>query len=221
MLHTKHPLTLKDLDFPLEPPKKATRHWQGIPHKELIRSLLRHTRGMKRRGLTIHLSKDRFEMAAVHTIWPEMDQPIQIGVINSNSMQRQLTFYLGPVIDGIGLSLDKYLCGKHRTGVDLSQQIGWVLTATKALPEIKAYVYHTAINELDHNHITPEEIQTALTEAGRKGLMPWSRLGKIDLLLRDKTTTKLDVLLAFAKVAKMNPPLKQMPQVYRFIHECL
>ena len=220
MLHTKHPLTLKDLDFPLEPPKKATRHWQGIPHRELIRSLLRQTKGWKRKGLTIHLSKDRFEMAATLTLYPTPDRPVQIGVLNSNSMQSQLTFYSGSVVGKQGLSLDKHLAGKHRIGINLDWQCANAITEVVA--EVGFSDYHQIVEEFKQTKLTLEEIQTALTKAGRKGLMPWSRLGRIDrLLFGNLRISKLDVLLAFAEVAKMNPPLKQMPQVYRFIHECL
>ena len=67
------------------------------------------------------------------------------------------------------------------------------------------------------------EYEHCLVEAGRRGLMPWSRLGDVDKEYRNPrfsdefgTENSWALLNAFTWVVKRNPPARQMEQIDGF-----
>ncbi len=214
--------------IPLVRPKNAGKFWKGIPHGDLINSILNESE--RRKWIII---KDRFSVsddgadmaAAFDIILPDLESPegtqFALGILANNKRERALRMYAGATItvcrNGF-VSGEILLNKKHTTQFDLEDGI------EKSLDEyfISIRKMSDIINSL-RNHVLSEfEYSYIMIEAGRKKLMPWSRIGEVDKEYRNPSFSEWEqwsswaLLNAFTYVAKRNPPRKQMDQINKF-----
>lgn len=222
MITAHNPVSLEDLrKISCLHPKEAGAYWQGIPHGILIDTLfdlidqrwLWHVS-----ALALEVNNDGLDLvASMNLEIPEHTPPdgmkFSIGLTTSNSRSRRLRIYSGVTIGTVGIVLGELmLCRKHVIGFDLRRELDQTLddfvSASRSVPR--------AIGRLTDRVLDREEYHSLLMTAGRRHLMPWSRLGRIDVLCGPGAHTSWEVLVAFATVVQMNPTIKQMNQVHHF-----
>ena len=219
--------------------------WKGIPHADLIDALVEAAGKL---DWTVsyeksHLSRDRNEMAAsLYAFAPERYSYLrQISIVrpsatsivasNSNSHEHRTTIFGGLIPETVpsqlttkehywsevGLPLTKFQMGKHHHSFDLAKEA--TIAMEMMLNRIKSFEF--TVNKLKEADISQTSVDKIMMKAalGCDGLMPDSRIMRIIKEWEGKT--KWDLLIDFAKMARMNPPLKQMGQVHSFLYNCL
>ena len=202
--------------------------WQGIGHHELLSSLIAeaHTTGMRVDETQIALSSDKLDMAVSLSIFhPRYSQflpdglSLSLGIETSNAGRQAFTTYYGvTTIWGAGIPLGYLLPQRRHTfGIDLER------ITEEILIEFRKQAADTPfqIRRLKNTPLTIEEVSTFLVEAGDRNYLPSSRIVRV---LREcnnpqfgsKDESSWGLLHAFAVIARMNPPLSQMDQVYSF-----
>lgn len=141
---------------------------------------------------------------------------VALGWANSNTQRTALTLYGGYwTAAGIGVPFQRYRLRRHTHGADVPTEVrlalGQMAQDLKTWPDL--------IKELAGRTLAAGESERILAEAARSKLIPWSRVGKVDTLLRngDTPTTALGLLLAFADITRLAPPLTQMAMVCKFV----
>lgn len=230
MFYTKTPTELNQLRATeLRPPSRKTgRLWRGITHATLLDTL---TEEAKERGWEFHLMRHGLHIdtlavnmvaAADVRIGTTVSGIYPVGVSNSNGGTDTPKVYAG-VWEGDftshterGIPLTCYGLGKHTTHAE-GKLRGRVRAAFDRIAE-DVKKFPSVVKEMKKKKLGGNEANGLLTAAGRKKLMPWSRVGEVDGLLRGRglPVTAWDLLTHFAAVARKNPPLKQMKQVYQF-----
>lgn len=224
MIYTKTPITLTALrKLGKPPPKQFGKYWRPMPHHQLLASLKRLAaeRGWELTNPNIHLNASATDMAATFDIGGKGFAALHsivgqtcLGIYNSNAQSRALTLY-GGVKD---IPLARIHVGRHSEGVDLEHRLNDALklfyfSHAAQFPNVILRAKQTKLGG-DGGLPTAYEL---LSDAGRRRLMPWSRIGRIASGYQTTNgKTVWDLLVLFAKVARMNPPLKQMRQVYGF-----
>jgi len=220
---------LNDLaNVKLERPAKAGAYWQGIHHSRLTNTLVNeiNSRGWEITESRFSLSKDEADLAGAFSLkidnveTPEgMD--LSLGFITSNAMRKSLTMVVGAniLVCNNGMATGEIVMRKkHTSGFSLVDEIRQSLDQY----EIKAGLIGNTVNSLRKAEISNAKSDEILMEAGRAGLMPWSRIGSVDKEYRKPTFaehgrgTSWALLNAFTYTVKRNPALKQMEQMNRF-----
>lgn len=221
-------LTIDDLKkIPLKaPPAYGTKlggYWKGIPHAEFAEAVKRH--------LSVHqeryaVSKDKYDLAAGYSAAPEeVKSPkgmrFALGFLTSNARRFGVKAFYGVDCVGTGRGLVLGRVGeerKHTKDFDLDAEVEETVrlfrrTHRHALEQLKA---------LAADKVTDAEADSLIMEAGRKGLIPWSRVGQVSKHWRNPThdetepRTALALYHCFSLAIAKNPPLDQMPQLEGF-----
>lgn len=229
LTHGEKPQTIETVrQIELVTPRGAGRVWQGIPHGELCDTISDEvrSRGWKVTDAQFHVSKDQADMAAAFALSiPDIDAPegqtFSLGLLTSNAMRRTLKIVVGTNVrvcnNGMATG-EVVLRAKHTTGFDLIGNVEHAITAyeekIRAIPALVAKMRET--------ELPPDSAEHILMEAGRAGMMPWSRIGKVDEEYRHPTFaehgkgTAWALMQAFTYIVKDNPPQFQMDQMNAF-----
>jgi len=224
MFGTKNPVKREELKtIPLmRMAGKFGRRWKGIQHDQFVGTL---EESMEDRGWTLignkfSVIRDGDLMVGCidftlpgfpSTDFGETIRPA-IGFINDNGGNLGMRFYAG-VIDG---DYGIVLCSlpfehQHSIRLDLSQAfVDLVDHFENIMGKIRRGTQGLGT-------LSPLDYACILLDAGREGLMPWSRLGKIDELFwtRDNTT-RWALLQDFSQVNQMNRLHLQMENAAAF-----
>lgn len=188
----------------------AGKAWKGLPHSHLIEALL--TEG-KSRGISfvpsLHLSPSEGILAASLQAGEQM-----LGVLNDNTRRHSLRIYVGTALpQEYPVPLTRRILAKHTKGVSAQE----VARETVEVLLADYSVSRQQRQEMRQRPVTTDlESNRVLMQAGRLGLMPWSRVGRVDALFSNTDGSYWDLLQSFARIAALNPPTKQMEQVWRF-----
>ena len=223
MIAAKEPLTLTALKrIPLIPPPNAGENWSGIKHSDLVKEIIATSEAQDLHVDNIDLTTDNDgrALAASFQLQSHANQILDyyLGITTSNGgyAYREIErWYFGVSRpDHPAIILHSWEGSKHIPSRDVVRDVQEAIAvftmrttfAPHQLTELKNIVYKDR-----------EYYYLALHKAGQQGIMPWSRIGQIDHLLAvHEKTNALEVLEAFAYVARMNPPLKQMRQIDLF-----
>lgn len=210
-------------------PKQARGYWQGIPHAKLVDAITHQCteRGWKISNCRFTTSKNGSELAGVFDIeLADVKAPagikFQLGLLTSNNLRRALRLVAGAQV---------MVChnGMTRGEIVLRHRLTKEFDLNSAL---KAGLddYHSSVgalgNEIEDMKkriLKVGHASIALVQAGKLGLMPWSRLGEV-LQEFEKPSFNYDcapdshwaLMNAFTVVVKRNPPLHQMQQIEGF-----
>lgn len=211
-----------------QPPRKPGAYWQGVPHGELVGAILDECAGRhwKVTETKFCLSKDGADLAAALSLdVPDLEMPagqrLGLGILTSNAMRRALRIVVGTTVlicqNGM-VSGELVLTRKHTVGFDIHRDIvdalDDYLTKARAIPNM--------VEGLQARKLKPSEAEHILMEAGRLGIMPGSRIFKVDEEYRNPRfpefyePTSWSLLNAFTWVVKENPALEQMDQINCF-----
>ncbi len=223
--------TLKDVQaVKLQDPRgrRIGAYWQGVPHGELMDCVLKEC---QRRRWTVgqqkySLSKDKADLAmALELKIPKLEVPegqvLCLGVLTSNAMRRALRIVVGSTVlvcqNGV-VSGEVVLSRKHTIHFSIQDEIKDALDTYL----LKAHGLMDTVLGLQQSPLTLEEAEHILMQAGRKEIMPWSRIGKVDAEFRSPRfpefyePTSWSLLNAFTWVVKQNPVMEQMDQINLF-----
>lgn len=210
-------------------PADAGKFWKGIRHGVLVDVLLHEfdVRGWRVEDMRFAVSKNGTDLAAAFgLIVPETDAPegirFALGLMHNNNRERALKVYAGGTVEvcGNGLATGRVLVHrKHTRGLRLAERMSMAVDDFL----LAAVNMDRVVDDLKRYRLRGGQYDHALVEAGRRGLMPWSRLGVVDEECRRPrwpdeigTGTSWALLNAFTLVAKRNPPHRQMDQIDRF-----
>jgi hypothetical protein len=222
-------LTLEQLhEIPLVRPKGAGPVWQGIQHGALVETLKDQAlfMGWKVTEEVYSVSKGGTSLAGALALEipglpaPE-GQTFSMGVLTSNNMERTLRLVVGTNVfvchNGCATG-QVVLRKKHTRNFDLAASLE---DAFGKYREEAANV-KTIVANLQHTPLTRTMEEAVLCEAGRQGIMCWSRIGEVDAEYHNPRFsdhgmgTSWALLNAFTWVVKKNPPLEQMTQINAF-----
>jgi len=209
--------------IPLVPAPRAGNKWEGIEHSKLMDLILLKLREREwTAGIpTLITSKDGADFAGwlpltVPSVEAPEGQRLAMGVVNSNAMHGPLKLLVGTSIllsNQCIVLASVTVAQKRIQGLDLDSKLDEGLRQFR----IKAKCIGKINNLLQKRYLNEEDSNRILMNAGRLEMMPFSRIGRVDeLYRRENHKTSWSLLLSFATVVKMNPPLQQMDQLLRF-----
>lgn len=213
----------------LQRPKHAGRIWTGVPHGELADALqdeINARPGWKVASSSFSLSKDKADLAGAFQVdiadlkAPEGMQ-FSIGFLTSNAMRRSLKIVVGTkvFVCNNGMATGEILMQrKHTNQFDIYSELETALDSyvdrAQQIPKM--------VDSWRSRNLTTRESDEILLNAGRAGIMPWSRIGKVDAEYRHSTfadhneRTSFGILQAFTYVVQKSPPLAQMDMMNAF-----
>lgn len=236
MIHTHKRITLADLRrLKIPPIADAGENWRGIPHAQTVSAVIceAEARSISVSSLDIALSGartgDQSEMASSFgLVFPHCTPPkgmqFSLGIITSNAQRYASCAYLGVITEAeAGIPIVELNWKKrHTTHFDMETAIGELFDRV----EDSLSIIPERISRLQQMVLTEEESMALLVQSGRltcytafgnKQIMPWSRIGRVDAQYHAyKERNAWNLLESFALIARMNPPLEQILQVYRF-----
>ena len=215
-------------DLNLDRPAKAGNYWEGIQHGTLVTAFQDEirSRGWKITEERFSLSKDKADLAGafsleIEEVTPPEGQTLSIGFITSNAMRIATKVLVGANVTVCrnGLATGEIVMQKkHTHGFNLFQEIEHSLD--QYIP--KAQKINHIVKSFQECEISSTNVDRVLMEAGRKRLMPWSRIGSVDKEYRNPTFaehgkgTSWALLNSFTHPVKRNPPMQQMEQMNSF-----
>ena len=223
-------ITLDQLcGIPVERPNGAGRAWKGIAHADLAYAILDEIRSRKWTcgGHKFSLGAAGADMVgafdlAIPDIPAPDGQTLSLGVVTSNAQKTALTLLVGTTVrvctNGMATG-EIVLRSKHTKRFDLYAGI------ERGLDEYarRATVIADVVAALRETKLGDRKAEHLLIESGRQGLMPWSRVGRVDAVYRSEAHramhgagTAWSLLNAFTDIVKMNPPWHQMRQMNGF-----
>mgnify|MGYP001575058687 FL=1 len=214
MIHTKRQRTLESLRR-IRPKIQLV-----LSHATLIDALIEE--GKSRNWICgyecSHLSRDRTELAAVVYLLSRsgsVKTRFALGIQHSPECRPTIYGGFQMLRDDAGIPLTRIQMSRHNKKFNLKEEAELVFKDFEA----RRLSFPFTLDRLREQTVSPEQTEKIFCGAGRKGLMPFSRVGR--LLKSFQGKNKLDMLLDFARMAKMNPPLQQMRQVHSFLYDCL
>jgi len=208
-------------NIPMIKPQWATDRYKGIQHGELVE--------------VIQTQLDRHDIKVVSQTWypngpdlqrlsgsMELDIPgldpiegtrFSLGVQHSNLGDHSLKFAVGAKIficsNGM-VSGDYTLKHKHTKNLDLMESIGiGIDTYVNKVQEIPLMV-----NQMKESEMRAEDVDRNLMQAGREGLLSWSRIGQADKEYRKPTFADHDEQTAWGLYNAFTYTIQKMPPHY-------
>jgi len=217
-------------EVPLVQPDGAGKWWRGIQHGVLVDTLTAQieSKGWKITDQQFALQKNGARLVGAFDLrLPNVKSPggmtLGLGLLTDNICEQSLRLYAGATMticsNGM-VSGEHILRHKHTINFDLRQEVDWALDdymiSARKLRKIVARMRKTELKEPRFEH--------TLIEAGRRGLMPWSRLSDVDHEYHKSSFgeeefqpgTEWALMGAFTHVCKRNPIQSQMDQINRF-----
>lgn len=203
----------------------AGSRWKPVPHYLLVETLKEEikNRGWKlQRGCCV-LSNDKAEMA---TSWDVIGPPepregilCSLGTSNATNQRGRLWLFAGVRLseEGIGFPLSRIsIAGRRTTGLDLDARIREAVDAWEE--EVKGFL--ARILRLEKQRLSLEKVSEIIHKAHDNKHLSGSRAWKLQKEVGE-APTKWQLLLKFAKINQIVPPLSQMRNAYSFLKEVL
>lgn len=215
-------------EIPIYKPQKAGQFWQGIQHGELVNTLKTQ---IEKKQLKIleekySVSNCGSELVGAYGLSSPFfdlgeEQELALGFITSNAMKNRLKIFVGSKIfvcsNGM-VSGEVVMKKKHTIRLKLVEEISLAIdTYVEKIKEIPIIT-----NKLKSIELSQPNSDLILMEAGRKNILPWSRIGQVESEYRNPTyndfneKTGWGLLNAFTHIVKKSPPLKQIEQINDF-----
>lgn len=215
-------------EIPLVRPKGAGPVWQGIQHGALVDAI--HDQalfmGWKITNEVFSVNKTGTNLAAafgleIPGLEPPKDMEFSMGVLTSNNMERTLKLVVGTNVfvchNGCATG-QVVLNKKHTRRFDLAEGLEEAFIDYRD----QAANVKTVVAGLQRTPLTRPTAENILCEAGRQGIMCWSRIGDVDAEYHNPrfsdhgVGTSWAMLNAFTWVVKRDPPLEQMTKINAF-----
>lgn len=213
---------------PLPEIKDAGRNFVPVKHGDLIDTIkaTADARGWSIANGKFALTKDTLGLAAAWDLTiPGMDPPggqsFGLGLLTANDRHKKLKLVVGTRVfccNNGACTGEVVLSYTHTKGANLAGSVDegfgrYVIAAEKVA---------ALVAQMRETEIAPKVANDVLMEAGRRKLMPWSRIGAVDAEFRKPTFaeqgtgTAWAMFSAFTYVIQRCPPQTQMPNQNRF-----
>jgi hypothetical protein len=211
-------------------PEKVGRLWQGVSHKDLADTLIHCLENQQIRVDEEKWSLDGRGTAMIGALGltlpglPDLPgQQYALGIRHSNDGRRAIQISCGTTVlvchNGV-LTGQFILHRRHTTGLDLNKEMG--AGVCRYLAEVAKV--KTTVEALQERPLSAAQADTALMEAGRRRLLPWSALGKVDAEYRAPRIEDFrawhgrgwGLYNAFNEIAKQLNPFRQMDALAGF-----
>ena len=186
MVHTGKAIEFARAELPqtVVRPEKAGRRWRGVPHFDFAEGI---TTELAKRGCEI--IEDRWAtmrdnaalIGAIDLRLPDVEdipgQRYSVGVAHGNDMSRSMWLTVGSrvMVCDNGVFTGEYVMRrKHTTGMRLGYEIR--NSVGRALTEFNET--KNTIDRMKAQRMSSLEIDHAFVEVGRRGILPWSAIGK-------------------------------------------
>lgn len=211
-------------------PKNAGRIWKGIQHGELVDAIANRleSNGIEVAGEQWYVAgQNRERMSGSMSLRiPDLEAPagmeFSLGLHHGNDMAHALKFAVGLRVfvcsNGV-VAGDFIVKRRHTNHFDLERVVNNGLDRyLEEIKEVRNTVDRMKERTYYTNHI-PDEV---LMDAGRNGLMPWSRIGQVDEEYRHPTFAETadhsawGLYNAFTYVVQKCPPGHQIDAMSKF-----
>lgn len=215
-------------------PANAGRRWAAIPHAELVDTIKDEclTRNWRVKEELFTLTNEGADMAGalllegVRGVTVPTGQTLALGFLNNNSRRKALKITVGTSVmccnNGM-CSGDILLRRVHDQTVDLPDEVDVALDRYVEAAGGLAL----GVARLREQDLSPAQASDILLEAGRRGLVGWATVGRVDAEYRKPTFAEHGqhnswaLLQAFTYAARPNiNPIKQM-EVYNAFRQLL
>jgi len=216
-------------DIPMVRPENVGRLWQGLPHGELVDTILEEVQG---RGWVV--SDKRFsvghdgadlvgalDFASVGDLTPPEGISFALGFQTDNRCWRALKLFVGGEVTVCTNGLvtgEIILRRKHTIGLSIKEEICKAIDSYTV--SAKCMSHH--VESLRQRHLSNSQWEHIVMEAGRQGVIPGSRLLRLDSEFRNPrhaehgTNTSWTALQAYTEVVKKSPVHAQMELINSF-----
>jgi hypothetical protein len=207
--------------IPVIKPERFTDRWQGIQHGELVEIIHGQLdiRGVKIKDENWFPSGQELQslqgsmQLTIPNVTPMEGMDFSLGVQHSNTGRHALKFAVGAkiFICSNGMVVGDYAVKrKHTIGLDLMESIGigidTYINKVKDIPLIAQTMKETEMSTSD--------VDRTLMQAGREGLMSWSRIGQADEEYRKPTFAELEEKTAWGLYNAFTYTIQKMPAQY-------
>ena len=218
--------------IPLIRPETAGNRWKGVSHGDALDALI--TEFQKRewevqdQQFALAGSKDNPGsdlVGAFDLKLPGLDAPdgqaFSLGLMTSNALKRAMRIFVGTKIfvcnNGMATG-EVVLARKHTLNFNVGDAIGPALDNYF----IAAQKVGETVDRLKNRNLHISHAEHLILEAGRQGMLPWSRLSELDKQYREPPhkehgrETSWTLLNAFTEVVKRSPVHAQMDSMNKF-----
>lgn len=199
---------------------------QAIPHAELVLAAQRSclTRGWAIEPPKAILSADAGSAFAIWRATPPSGLSIALGILNHAVGTAKSKTARGPITMFAGVMehnevpcwmADHKLIRIQHQRFDPDEETGFAIESLEA----KSRKWQPLVRQLQKTPLGTDMAGALLFAASRAGLMPFSRLRKVEGLLStipEKERSGWDWFKVFADIARLNPPDQQGKQVVEF-----
>lgn len=218
--------SLVNLSFP--PPKKEGSSFNPISHHELLESLwcTALEKKWQPKDFGCYLSQNRnnlaawFDVTIPSALLPDVLLPAYtrffIGATNSTARLLAMNLFLGLHLpqEAIYMPLHKIPLGRHTSGFALNERVEETLREV----ENEARKVHPFLLNLSLHLLSVDKADKLMLKAGRKELLPWSKVGVVDRQFRHGLMTAWNLLYLYSRAAKDNPRLQRMNLGIKFLN---
>ena len=209
-------------------PDHAGRIWKGIAHGVLVNAI---EAAIARKGWIVSnsafsLSKDKADLVGAFDLTiPGLDAPdgvgFALGFMTSNAMRRSLRLYVGSrifVCNNGCVTGELILRHKHTNHFRIENNIDHAMSLYRNRIEDT----RDMIDGWKKSGLELNMSNSILMAAGRRGIMPFSRIGQVDSeywkpsYAEHNEKTSWGLLNAFTHIVKKSPTHMQMDQMNRF-----
>lgn len=213
----------------LKRPSNAGSRWEGIKHGELVAGLQKQCRS-RRWKITdsqYHLSRDKFDICGAFALLIPRVRKLrgvryEMGFVHSNARRKALKIVVGGSVTVCSNGLvagEIVMHHRHEKCLDWEEKLPVAFDAFKQ----RVVEMQQDMETLKKDEISKEHIEHTLMETGRRKILPWSRIGTVDVLMNDPQhhamhgeDTSWSLLNAFTQVVKRQNPEHQMDKIREF-----
>jgi len=215
---------------PINRPDRAGSRWKPVPHDELVTAIYTHAvdRGWELSDLQMCLTADASGVAgsckvAIPNLEAVPGIDFELGFRSCNDLTSKVVITAGGrviactngLLTGVAI-----MAKKHTTRLDLMKEIGVALD----LYADQMRQAGETIERWKATPMSPAASDMLLVEAGRLGILPWSRIGMVEAEYRKPSfdepsfheRTAWALMNAFTHIVKKQPVMRQMPAMNEF-----
>lgn len=211
---------------PVDRPKGAGVRWKGTPHIEMVEALdvmlerkswkmadLRYVLTRGAADITFSCVMDTPTLKTINVEVPSQVYKPSFGFVASNARRRRLYFYCGVAGDKGSFVGSRWEGHSYTSNFDPHKQMHEAVETW--LDEYLKLYQH--IDYLRGTTMSKDDVEEMLLAAGRGGLLPWSRIGKVcDAVVNKRRVNTFSLICAYSKWCHVGPAPEQMDSLYNF-----
>lgn len=206
-------------------PEEAGGRWKAVPHHQVIEALRKETkkRDWKLKRPCCVLSNNKAEMAVswdvIGPAAPRDGIVCSLGAVNATNQRERLWLFAGVWLEQeeVGVPFSRIsVAARRTTNLDLEEKIREAMNLWEE--EVKEFL--TRIMRLENQQLSLGKVTEIIERAHNAKQLSGSRAWKLRKAV-EEDTNKWEILLKFAEINQIVPPLNQMTKAYSFLKDVL